>query len=299
MAVVITLILVPLVVVLFVGFQLSPADAKFEWWTSLIGLYGVLFSLITFVVATVISTRQDVLITDISERITTQFLGMFPHYLPKIIELLTTASKANGSEVAVATDYPGYGHYSAARAFESYRGALRECARGSNFRFVFLAPSAWRRLQEKQFHNWAADHTHGEGLRTFDDFMAGRKNDKKPTTLDELLPLLEKSNNATIENMDWRPEDVRFKTSATPLSIHVWIVRDPVSTPGHFAGAAVFTFPVYNSDAIEYGFYTEDPKLLKALYQTFENVHRESLLYREPVAPPRPSSLGAESRQQG
>lgn len=125
------------------------------------------------------STRQQTgTLQDISERLSTQYLGEFPGFLPKITELVKEANE----KLTIFCDFPAYAALSAQDAFRDYRQAI-ENIRGKrleegDFRFIYLETNERKGVLDRQFddnddeekggwNKWKKEPEHEKRLEDF------------------------------------------------------------------------------------------------------------------------------------
>lgn len=105
----------------------------------------------------VLGTHTDRLQT-ISRRMSTQYEGEFPRFLPRITELISEADK----ELTIFCDFPAYGALSGGKDFREYKEAI-ERKKGKmkeKLRFVYLEAKERKGVLDRQFN---ADDTEERG----------------------------------------------------------------------------------------------------------------------------------------
>lgn len=75
-------------------------------------------------------------------------LGNYPAFFPKIIEVINSATK--GSGIQIACDYVSYGMFSAGKIADEYRDALIQAkSRGCTIEMLVLGAEPWKQMSAK------------------------------------------------------------------------------------------------------------------------------------------------------
>jgi hypothetical protein len=183
-----------------------------------------------------------------TKTLSTKYLGKFPDYLSEIADLLKGAKK----RIDICCDFPAYGHFSNIDAFRSYEAVLAE--KKGHVKITLICPKPTLRLHalrqqfENQFDTPSFQRKLGHFLRD------EGKEKAEAVTLEKFVHLLEKSNVDTLRRVLLHDHDMA--PSDEILHLFFWLVDERV---------AIFSIPSRPEKASEYGFYTSDRQLIKAL----------------------------------
>jgi hypothetical protein len=198
-----------------------------------------------------LSTSTDRL----EEQLSTRQIGVFPNFLPKIVDLLKPATES----VVIFCDFPAYGEFSKFEAFREYAEVIE--AKGSLVSLLCLDDDARRELTEEQVGKGGGDDWKSsiEGqLRGYLD-AHGSPYDFERIQREDLVKMLAEGDTNTLTG-EFGAASRWVTTTVMPL--YFWIVDGE---------EAVFSLaPFMQPEALEVGFRTSDAKLIGALKGIFQ-----------------------------
>ena len=215
-----------------------------------------------------LSRRDAHKLHSIQESLTTRYISDFPDFLNDIIELLQGATES----VHIVCDVPAYALYSAPKRSLRYRNVLQELALdGKPVKIVHLDDKRVTGLHDEQFSctdeewtRWKASEVEKGRLRKFCDRYFPSDPEAKELNQDEFRVQLTDQHRRTLEH-DF--ENICTFPVATPISLYFWIADEK---------KAILSVPSFFENAVEFGFMTEDSRLIRALLHMHRRLMQES-----------------------
>jgi len=194
---------------------------------------------------------------EIVKNLSTQYIGEFPDFLPRMTNELESARKS----IYIAKDFPGYGIYSNHRAYLKYRNVLQQ-KREDNIEIKMIVLNEERR---GELHDLQFLHVGFEQLKISDNFQnflgwSGR-DPESINNKEEFKTALTEEQKGTLER-DLRGIDIKQIDERIP--VYLWIVDDM---------CAMLSFPSLAGGAVEGAFFTKDGKLITRLKNIFDNLY--------------------------
>lgn len=190
----------------------------------------------------------------LEEQLSTRRIGKFPDFMPKIVELLRSATES----VVIFVDFPAYGEFSKPEAFKEYAEVIE--VKSSLIQLLCLDDDARRKLTTDQVSNHPQDDWKGSNEDRIREFLDFHDSPYEFETLerDAFVQLLAAGDTNTLNEEFGAAE--RWVTKAA-MPLYFWIVDDE---------EAVFALAQLEPDALEVGFRTSDADMIGALKGIFE-----------------------------
>jgi hypothetical protein len=213
----------------------------------------------------------------ISQSLSTKVIGIFPNYLDRLAELISSAENS----VRIMCAYPQHGAFSCPDGWSKLEGAIREVIRNDEIGVELVFSSSRVRLENdrEQFHEALSDWDSWKNRNSRQLSVYFQKNSGGVNTSDyhspqdlktcedwfQLQELCEQNALAV-----WRGWDGLLDITEVDelMPVFVWIRDD---------NEAIFVLMSYEQSAVSYAFYTCDAGLVGALASL---VHR----YKERLA---------------
>lgn len=188
--------------------------------------------------------------TAIQDGLSTQYLGGYPAFFPKIVRVVNSAQR----NLVIVCDFPAYGSFSEPSTAEDYFHAIRKRRQFANLDVTFLKPIAQDQLLNTLFgvdkwSNWQDDNEKRAKVLQFLK-LHGRSPDAVKTRND-LLQVLRQVNDEAVRDVFLN----RANQKPIDIPIYFWIAD---------CHDAVFTI-ASPGDGVEQGFYTSDKSLIRSL----------------------------------
>ncbi|MCG8698814.1 MAG: hypothetical protein MI922_12235 [Bacteroidales bacterium] len=191
--------------------------------------------------------------------LSTKYIGVFPGYLPKLIESIESAEK----EITILCDFPCYGLFSNHSYYIQYCSALQNAKAKSNVKISMniLNKELREKMLNEQFEmydgtdsnkNWKKRYY--EPLKIFKDHYLKDKS-MENISFKDLSDALLAINDKTIDTFQ---SIMSVKEIASNTSIFYWIIDKKM---------AIFSIPSFTQADSEMAFYTEDPKLISSFQE--------------------------------
>jgi hypothetical protein len=194
----------------------------------------------------------------------TRFLGEFPDFLRNLTNVIRNAN----SHLIIQCDFPAYGRLSKPEDFRAYKTAiadkLYEKRNNKDFQLDFVCLSSKERKRafnnqfpEKKWDEWKRVPTNLERLK---DFLAEYPTSSGATadtiSHTEFTTLLAQCNDRLLENIEiFKHPRVHLTETSLDMGVYFWI-RDDLE--------AIFTYPSFEHEETEFGFFTADSRLIGA-----------------------------------
>jgi hypothetical protein len=210
---------------------------------------------------------------DLKTQLSTRRVGVFPSFMPKIIELLDSANE----RITIFCDFPAYGDFSSSYSRE-YAAAVRKNA--AKISLLCLCKDERKNLVNKQipgkhWTSWRQEHT--KELREFLERLGRYRPDGLRIDRDELMEIL---NRRDTQALDGEFKQASVHETAQVMPLYFWIIDGE---------EAIFSLaPLIKASALEVGFRTTDSDLIEALEDIFERYRQDA---EELANPPSPCSL--------
>ena len=203
---------------------------------------------------------------DIQRSLSTRYIGQFPEYFSKILELVEGAKQ----EIVIFVDLAGYCSFTDPKTFFAYRQVIERKLKRENVQVSLTCYTNARRtaLFAEQFfrsgESWEQLKRSSE--QAFRAFLQAHypKRDVNTLTQEDFVKLLE-SDEERFLNDTFAGASVN-ETDAH-ISLYFWLV-DGIS--------AIFTIPSMSEATLEHGFATTDQKLIGALREMRDRYHGRS-----------------------
>jgi hypothetical protein len=218
---------------------------------------GLLFAIL----ALVVGVYHLIEIRRASKALSTRYVGEFPHFLPEIVNLISSARR----HITIFCDFPGYGDFSAPAAALDYRHVIeRQIQKGLTVELLCLDSTARARYAEEQFpvsewSNWKENPDRRARVKAF--LRAHTVVDDDKICLADLLKLMEAVDRHTLQTVFLR----RARELPIDMPIYFWVAD---------GRRAVLSFPALAEKAVERGFLTSDHALVQALLEIRERYTR-------------------------
>jgi hypothetical protein len=201
----------------------------------------------------------------LEEQLSTRRAGVFPSFVPKIVDLLRSANKS----VLIFCDFPAYGDFSSPHSSE-YAAAVEE--KGDKVSLLCLGQVERSELASAQIpaEDWNAWlRAHSDALRAFFKRCEPDGNhDYRTIARDALLPILDERDTRALDN---EFAQATVHTTSLVMPLYFWIVDGE---------RAIFSLaPLLKADALEVGFHTTDTDLITALGDIFERYRQSATHY--------------------
>jgi len=215
------------------------------------------------------AARQASSLKHIGDSLTTRYIGQFPDFYENILEILSTSKES----VKTIYDLPAYACFSRTLDWLSFEHRLAMLAQ-QNVRITIAFYSAERRrkmLREQFSYNsnqewilWSSKRDIADRLENFQK-RYGQK--KKPiSNVGQFLSLLDETHDDTAKKFVELYDAIELP-SLIPL--YAWVVDEKV---------AIFVIPSYTKEHSEYGFISNDARVVAALSTMIDRVisqHRD------------------------
>jgi len=199
---------------------------------------------------------------DIRGSLSTQYLGLFPDYLPDIVETLGRAR----TSIVIFCDYPAYGRFSSPDKWLEYKQVIEQKIQAgvdvqltcmNEERRTQYHRDQFRRIEKdwERFRSKEPNRNHLEQLfRHYREALDDARADVDALEFPDFTKLMTAANR-------WMLHEVFDKAKAAPVELSV-------DMPLYFWLAdglhAVFAIPSLSDEATEYGFKTADGELITA-----------------------------------
>lgn len=192
-------------------------------------------------------------ILDLKGDVETHYIGNFPDFIPRIVEILGEARE----KITVFCDMPAYGVVSDPHGFKQYTKAIETKAKaGVEVRMLHLDGSGRAATRGIEFADSWGELGAQERVAAFLDAHR-RELDGDPKS--NFLALVESEQAETLEQF----KEAGVQTSETGLimPLYFWIID---------GRKAVFALTEFSEEAHEAGFWTRSEKLISAMEGIFE-----------------------------
>jgi hypothetical protein len=226
-----------------------------------LGLAAVVFAWFQYKDARTMTTQ----LTTIRDSMSTQYIGQFPDFVPKIIELIRSAK----SDLLIVCDVPAYALFSDYKNFVRYRSAIEDrIVDGVKVRMVCLNAEQRLQLHHEQFDKAGADWEewrtrNTERLRVFIEHQALHVSADQFTP-ELFISAVSRGHENALNHAFGR---ALIHDVSDPLSLYFWVV-DGIR--------GVFSIPSFTENATEHGFLTSESKLLTAFEGIYTRLIREA-----------------------
>jgi hypothetical protein len=197
--------------------------------------------------------------------LSTHYIGIINDYLPLVVSQFEKAEKS----ITILCDFPAYGYFTAHDEYNKYRIALLsridqgvkvsmmcldEPARAdSNLKVLLITDDNWKEWKQKEVHlDWLQ---------------------KLGYSIGDIANLDKKDFLETLDRVDREMLNVYCRGAIieevnADLPIDIWLIDSK---------RAIFAFSTYSGDASQYGFFTEDNKLISAFVDIKDRYHRNKV----------------------
>lgn len=209
---------------------------------------------------------------DLKTQLSTRRVGVFPSFVPKIVELLDSANE----RVMIFCDFPAYGDFSSSRSRE-YAAAVGKNA--GKISLLCLSEDERKKLLSRQIPDkkWASwRREHAKELRAFLKRLGTNPSYGLRIKRDDLMKILNQRDTQALDR-EFKQATVHETPQVMPL--YFWIADGEK--------AILSLAPLVKASALEVGFRTTDSDLIEALEDIFERYRQDA---SEPVNTPSPSS---------
>jgi hypothetical protein len=199
----------------------------------------------------------------ISQSLTTRYLGQFPDFYDNIIEIVSAAK----TSVKTIYDLPAYACFSRTEEWLQFDHQLTLLSqRGIDIKIGFYADAQRRRMLREQFHydspkSWEAWRQRSDvsvKMEKFRRLYAEQNVDIEDQ--EDFLLLLDNVHDQTAKRFEVLHRGVSISSL---ISIYAWIVDENV---------AIFVLPSYTGGLSEYGFITNDARVVAALSNMIDRI---------------------------
>ena len=190
----------------------------------------------------------------------TRYLGVFPKNFDYICN-----GVAGAKQLLVMCDWPGYGHFSKPDQFPTYQQSL--VSLGRRARMICVARARRGELRERQFGNveanwrrWLSDPEFVAKLQRLNGWRPGGD-------LNDFAKLLFQRQHVFDVSF---ASDIDYRLYDGVLPYYVWIVD------GTLAFFSMYDEPQTDGRAVEHGFMTSDPTLVRTFEAGWKRIYAES-----------------------
>lgn len=194
-------------------------------------------------------------LSEINESLSTRYVGEFPRFFPKIVEVMGKATQ----DIVILCDFPAYGSFTDRKCWTRYKHAIEEkLLDGIKIQMTCFSDGLRRSTVDNQFFdaqqwdNWKADHRNSELLEELRKWHKG-----SPTvgalSKEQFIQLLADEEHDAL-TQTFQGADIKEIDDYVPL--HFWI-----------ADQAYAVFAITSSSNKEYGFFTIDRQIIASLKQ--------------------------------
>ena len=240
----------------------------YEWWSQHKGpfeLIALLLSVLgTFFAVKSIRDGQKMTndLRSVFDHLTTKALGPFPDYMSELERLIATARES----VVIACDFPGYGVWADrgryglfVKALEHRKSERIRAGRPFDVQLLVLNKAGREQALHDRFPEgvWREYVKHG-GFARSRRLYEELENTKVSETRDRFLAEMADRQDRALEG------EFRFA--------HRWEINQKMPMHVFIADGerAIFAIPGYGEELLEYGFYTEEAGLIRALHSIWE-----------------------------
>ncbi len=201
----------------------------------------------------------------LEEQLSTRRVGVFPRFLPKIVELLRSANES----VLIFCDFPAYGDFSSPHSSE-YAARVKE--KEDKVSLLCLSQVERSKLVGEQIpaDDWNAWlEAHSDKLQAFlKRSRLDGNHDHRTVARNQLLHILNERDTRALDSEFAR---ATVHTTNLVMPLYFWIVDGE---------RAIFSLaPLLKADALEVGFHTTDQDLIKAFEDIFERYRQTAKPY--------------------
>jgi hypothetical protein len=212
------------------------------------------------------SHKTEERIKQISDSVSTKYIGVFPENMNSINDLIASTHK----DLWIIADVPAYGGFSTPSQYQQYIQGIKELAiRSGQPQGVRIL--TWdSKTRRESFNHLFGDRTI-EQLREFDiykKYFQYWKKKAQPKTLDDFYNVVESENYEFQRRVSEMGTDIN--ETSTRLPVFLWLSDDK---------EAIFSFYYYGGNGREVSFRTTDPKLIQVLRELAVDLFRESHKY--------------------
>lgn len=237
---------------------------------SLVALVLTIFALLLAIFQQRSANAHAKELNEIRNSLSTRLIGVFPEYLPDLVNLMNSANES----ILIACSIATYGHFSDRENWILYKAAIEgRRLKPVPIDLVILDEAGRKKLNEEQFSlnskSWdekLREPKFSSRLEIFSRFsghipdgavfVSRLENEQKKALKDSFNP------DTTIE-------------ISTPLAIHFWIVDE---------NKAIFSVPKFSEGVDELGFFTSDIRLIQAL-QAIHNRYKRMYAKKQVDSP--------------
>lgn len=191
----------------------------------------------------------------------TKFIGTFPNYFQKVVELINGAE----SNIQITTPVQATGYISSEKHWLKYNIALLNQKDKGGVELTIVCYDKSRRI-EYTLERFGEEKFWSDGKRERINKLLNR-NDNFKTDINTLLSLLEENHKKFYDSL-FSSFDVKFTNK--PIKIYSWII-DLGKRP-----QAIFAIPNYDKESSEVAFHTKDIRLIHALKAISDELYNEN-----------------------
>jgi hypothetical protein len=201
--------------------------------------------------------RLEAAITDLKGDVETHYIGDFPEFIPRIVEILGEATR----EIKVFCDMPAYGVVSDPRGFRRYARTIEEKAEeGIPVRMLHLNGPGRAATREIEFGDpW---EELGQEERVIAFLKKSREELDGGDPRSDFLAMVERRQVSALRSFEEAGVDADQTDLIMPL--YFWIID---------GRKAVFALTEFGEKAREAGFWTRSEKLIKAMEGIFKRYY--------------------------
>lgn len=246
----------------------------YDWWSQHKTPFE-LFALVLTVMGTyfaIKSIRDGAAMTRdlrlVFDHLTTKTLGPYPDYMPELERLIAGARES----VVIACDFPGYGVWSDrgkynlfVKTLENRKAERVRMGRSFEVHLVVLdkknrAQALEERFPEATWREYVRRGGFGRSRRLYEELENTQVSEKRETFIQEMADRQQRAMDGDLRFAD------RWETSHL-MPMHLFIADGE---------RAIFAIPGYGEELAEYGFYTEESGLVRALRSVWEHYLSEA-----------------------
>ncbi len=203
----------------------------------------------------------------IKERLSTEYLSEFPHYMPHVDALIVRAKRS----VCITYIYPAPGAFSVPDSWRTYKAAIESALRlGSNIRVRAVFPTeAIRRifLEEnfatQEWEKWRSDSAFLQKLKSFINRYSQNGLSETSISFEDFMGLSLDIDREALNQVYYGAD--LFEIDFRP-QLYSWIIDD--------GEEAIFVIPIFKPVFTAHAFWTADRKLTQILLSLNEELCR-------------------------
>lgn len=231
------------------------SSAAVYWWTNwvpqitVVVQVGAVVSLLLALYQLGQVGKTDRSLREISESMSTKYVGEFPDHVPEITRLIGTANK----KVTIVCDLLGYGYYSSPHQYQRYRAAILGLNSGVEATIAIYGKERACQAAKEQLGDSFEDIVKSDSYKNYVSYYNIGK-DEEPKDTHEFYEKWKSDYETQCADFNVRHVVIREVTNKNKtIPVYFWIIDDR---------SAIFSFPSLSIDPPEVAFKTSDRDLI-------------------------------------